>query len=84
MAVLPERQMGARTGFQPEGRLAQFWKRVKQNKVSYLFVAPYGLLFFLFTVLPVGVAVVLSFYRLQHAAAAAVGGMEELSASVLG
>ena len=61
MAVLPERQMGARTGFQPEGRLAQFWKRVKQNKVSYLFVAPYGLLFFLFTVLPVGVAVVLSF-----------------------
>jgi len=36
------------------------WK-IKKHRVSYLFVAPYATFFFLFTVLPVAVAIVLSF-----------------------
>src|SRR5690554_5609295 len=61
MAAMPERQVSTRADFRPEGKLAQLWKQIKQNKVSYLFVAPYGILFFLFTILPVGVAIFLSF-----------------------
>ena len=36
-------------------------ERMKRAKVSYLFVAPYMILFFIFTVLPVAIAMVLSF-----------------------
>ena len=37
------------------------WERMKRSKISYLYVAPYMLLFFTFTVLPVLIAVFLSF-----------------------
>lgn len=37
------------------------WERMRRSKISYLYVAPYMLLFFTFTVLPVLVAVFLSF-----------------------
>lgn len=39
----------------------RLWRSIRANKVAYLFVAPYTLLFFLFTVLPVLIAVGLSF-----------------------
>jgi multiple sugar transport system permease protein len=44
-----------------EGRLARLWKEIKANKVSYLFIAPYGILFLLFTIIPVFIAIGLSF-----------------------
>lgn len=37
------------------------WRRVCKSRKSYLFVAPYMILFFIFTILPVLTAVVLSF-----------------------
>ena len=36
-------------------------REIRTNKAPYLFVAPYALLFFLFTVLPVMIAIGLSF-----------------------
>lgn len=36
-------------------------RKIKKHGISYLFIAPYGIFFFLFTVLPVAVAIVLSF-----------------------
>ena len=38
-----------------------FWKDVKNNKVAYLMVAPYMLIFTLFTVVPVLLSIVVSF-----------------------
>lgn len=35
--------------------------RMKKSKLSYVFIAPYVILFFIFTVLPVAIAMVLSF-----------------------
>ncbi|MBR4014430.1 MAG: sugar ABC transporter permease [Clostridia bacterium] len=37
------------------------WKEIKRNKVAYLMVAPYMLVFTLFTVLPVVLSIVISF-----------------------
>lgn len=37
------------------------WKRMKQNKSSYLFLAPYAVLFFAFYILPVCSSICLSF-----------------------
>ena len=37
------------------------WKEMKRNKIAYLMVAPYMILFFIFTVLPVLLSIVLSF-----------------------
>ena len=37
------------------------WTRMKRSKISYLYIAPYMLLFFTFTVLPVLIAIFLSF-----------------------
>ena len=37
------------------------WKEMKRNKVAYLMVAPYVLLFTIFTVIPVVVSMILSF-----------------------
>ena len=37
------------------------WNQIKRNKSSYLLIAPYFILFFLFTVLPVITSIVLSF-----------------------
>ncbi|MBO7149203.1 MAG: sugar ABC transporter permease [Clostridia bacterium] len=38
-------------------------KEIKRNKTAYLMVAPFMILFFIFTVLPVGMSIVLSFTR---------------------
>lgn len=45
----------------PGSQTAGLFSAINKHKVSYLFVAPYLLLFVLFTVLPVLIAVVLSF-----------------------
>lgn len=37
------------------------WQRVRMNKINYLMLAPYFILFFLFTVLPVVISIGLSF-----------------------
>lgn len=37
------------------------WRMVKKNKSKYLFIAPYLILFFIFTVCPVIISVILSF-----------------------
>ena len=37
------------------------WKEMKKNKVAYLFIAPFMLLFFIFTVWPVLLSITLSF-----------------------
>ena len=37
------------------------WARMKRSKISYLYIAPYMILFFTFTVLPVLIAIFLSF-----------------------
>ena len=42
-------------------KMARTWKEMKRNKKSYLFLAPFGIVFFVFTVLPVLISVVLSF-----------------------
>lgn len=61
MRAVTENQRTMALGRQPEGRLASLWREIKANKVSYLFVAPYGLLFLLFTVIPVFIAIGMSF-----------------------
>ena len=38
-------------------------KEIKRNKTAYFMVAPFMILFFIFTVLPVGMSIVLSFTR---------------------
>lgn len=43
------------------GKLATLWKEVKKHKVSYLFLAPFLLVFTLFTIVPVVASFVLSF-----------------------
>lgn len=43
------------------GRLAQWWEKVKAHRVSYLFVAPFTILFFVFVVFPILIAIGLSF-----------------------
>ncbi len=42
-------------------KLSWTWASMKENKLSYLFVAPYYLLFFTFTILPVIISMLLSF-----------------------
>ena len=42
-------------------RLSALWERVKEDRVSYLFVGPFALCFFVFVILPIAVAVGLSF-----------------------
>ncbi len=42
--------------------LAQWtWKEMKRNKVGYLMIAPFFILFFIFTVIPVVLSIILSF-----------------------
>ena len=48
----------------PKGELNRFQRfvnEVKRNRVSYLFIAPFGVIFFIFTVLPVLISMGLSF-----------------------
>ncbi len=42
-------------------KLQWTWKEMKRNKTAYIMVAPFMLLFFVFTVLPVGFSIFLSF-----------------------
>lgn len=42
-------------------RMSDLWAAVKAHRVSYLFILPFGLLFFIFTVLPILVSIGLSF-----------------------
>jgi multiple sugar transport system permease protein len=43
------------------GRLSRLWFEMKKHKVSYFFLAPFLLLFFFFTIIPIVISVVLSF-----------------------
>ncbi|MEV5026977.1 carbohydrate ABC transporter permease [Paenibacillus sp. LPE1-1-1.1] len=43
------------------GKMSLLWQEMKRNKVSYLFLAPFLILFTLFTIVPVVTSVVLSF-----------------------
>ncbi len=42
-------------------RLRHFWEGLRRDSISYLFIAPFGILFGLFTVIPVVLSIVLSF-----------------------
>ncbi|UVI29153.1 carbohydrate ABC transporter permease [Paenibacillus spongiae] len=44
-----------------QGRMVRLWADVKRNKVSYLFLAPFLLLFTFFTIIPIFMSVGLSF-----------------------
>ncbi|MDI9486181.1 MAG: sugar ABC transporter permease [Bacillota bacterium] len=61
MRPAAEKPLSSAPQSRPEGRLGRLWGEIKANKISYLFIAPYGLLFTLFTVIPVFVAIALSF-----------------------
>lgn len=61
MRTAAEKPLSSAPQSRPEGRLGRLWGEIKANKISYLFIAPYGLLFTLFTVIPVFVAIALSF-----------------------
>ena len=45
----------------PRVRRPSLWKQVKKHQASYLMIAPYFILFFFFTVLPVLMSIVVSF-----------------------
>ncbi|WP_309123496.1 sugar ABC transporter permease [Paenibacillus sp.] len=78
----PAAVRGARGSF---GRkLAQGWKTAKKNKVSYLFAAPYMLLFFTFTALPVLMSLVLGFTSFNLLEAPAFVGMDNYIRLFLG
>lgn len=47
--------------FNIKSNLSRVWESMKLNKVSYLFVAPYMILFFMFTALPVIISICLGF-----------------------
>jgi multiple sugar transport system permease protein len=53
----------AGTGVEPTFRekIADLWTRIKEHKVSYLFIAPFAILFCIFTVFPILVSFGLSF-----------------------
>ncbi len=42
-------------------KMKKYWKDIKKDRMSYILIAPYMLLFFLFTILPVMSSIVLSF-----------------------
>lgn len=44
-------------------RMAFTWKQIRDNKINYFLMLPFLVFFFLFTVLPIGASVVLSFTR---------------------
>lgn len=45
----------------PPGRILQLWKEIKRHKVSYLLLAPFLILFFFFTIVPIFMSIGLSF-----------------------
>ena len=61
MNMSKKQETGARPVSRTDMTRAQWiWKEMKRNKVAYLMIAPFVLLFFIFTVLPVILSVVLS------------------------
>lgn len=65
-------------------RLAQGWKSVKKNRVAYLFAAPYMILFFAFTALPVIVSLGLGFFSFNLLEAPIFVGMDNYIRLFLG
>lgn len=59
MSSVVSRRQSIRPTVEPEKQ--SLWSRIKQNKVSYAFLAPFIILFSVFTVFPVLLSVVLSF-----------------------
>lgn len=53
--------MATLEGLQKAKNQGKLWYQIKRNKASYLMIAPYFILFFFFTVIPVLVSVGLSF-----------------------
>ncbi len=43
------------------GKMARLWREIKQNRVSYYFLAPFLILFTFFTIIPILTSVALSF-----------------------
>lgn len=66
------------------GRLEKGWKSVKKNKGSYLFAAPYMILFFTFTALPVIVSLGLGFFSFNMLEAPVFVGMDNYIRLFLG
>lgn len=54
-------KLKAKREIHPKLDRKMLWKEMKKNKVCYYLIAPYMLLFFLFTVLPVVISIILSF-----------------------
>lgn len=44
-------------------RLSQTWREVRKNRAAYILMAPFMIIFFTFTVLPVLMTIVLSFFQ---------------------
>ncbi|MGB3985577.1 MAG: sugar ABC transporter permease, partial [Limnochordia bacterium] len=68
MKATAESKIAAKSGLRADaesGRLRTWFSRkfkeIRENKISYLFIAPFGIFFFMFTVLPVALAMLLSF-----------------------
>ncbi|MFD0714574.1 carbohydrate ABC transporter permease [Paenibacillus sp. GCM10027626] len=57
-------------------KLERKWKAVKKNKTAYLFAAPYMILFFMFTALPVIVSIGLGFFSFNLLEAPIFVGMD--------
>ncbi|OBZ17705.1 carbohydrate ABC transporter permease [Bacillus sp. FJAT-26390] len=65
-------------------KLEQGWKSIKKNKVSYLFAAPYMILFFAFTALPVIISLILGFFSFNLLEAPIFVGMDNYIRLFLG
>jgi multiple sugar transport system permease protein len=64
--------------------LERGWKSIKKNKVSYLFAAPYMILFFAFTALPVIISLILGFFSFNLLEAPIFVGMDNYIRLFLG
>ncbi len=60
-AVLEQKQAKNDEILQKVKKQSTLWKRVKRSKTSYFMLAPYFILFFFFTVMPVVMSIGLSF-----------------------
>ncbi|NIK75287.1 multiple sugar transport system permease protein [Paenibacillus castaneae] len=65
-------------------RLEKGWKSIKKNRVAYLFAAPYMILFFAFTALPVIVSLGLGFFSFNLLEAPIFVGMDNYIRLFLG
>ena len=61
MSTVAPPALGREAGTSIRFRLRELWYQIKSKRVSYLMLAPFGLVFATFTVLPVVVAMALSF-----------------------